>query len=48
MDLTIEVVTIGNDEKENLRRQGHSSRMNQKTSILKYLISWDSAKEMWP
>lgn len=29
MDLTIEIVTIGNDENENLRWEGHSSRMNK-------------------
>lgn len=37
MDLTIEVVTVGSDEEETLRWEGHSSRMDQRISILKYL-----------
>lgn len=39
MDLTIEIVTTGIGEMENLRWEGHSSRMNQRISILKYLNS---------
>lgn len=39
MDLTVEIVTTGNDEVESLRWEGHFSRMNQRISILKYLNS---------
>lgn len=39
VDLTAEILTTGNDEVESLRWEGHSSRMNQRISILKYLNS---------
>lgn len=37
MDPIVDIGTTGNDEVESLRWEGHSSRMDKRTSILKYL-----------